>query len=147
MMSATEAIDHKAAVEAAERAVRDVERLISAEVSAARQAVEAKYEGALSDARRERARATAAKEAADIAAAQTHPLAGKRVQRKVRKSGWSRDLVDQLGVVEIFTRESAVPLNQRYMRQSIGDPIVRLLKKDGTPGLKIERLSPEWKAV
>lgn len=73
-----------------------------------------------------------------------HAWAGKKVTR-IKKTGrpWNRKCETLFGVVETVTSKSEFPENLR--RPRVGDTIVRLLKKDGTPGLKFEdlRAAPE----
>lgn len=43
------------------------------------------------------------------------------------------------GIVEVFTRDSVMPLGtSQYSKPSIGAIVLRLLKKDGTPSSRIE---------
>lgn len=70
---------------------------------------------------------------------------GDRVQRTVRKYGgsWSRDVrkVVEVGIVEVVTPDTEFPVNDSaWRRPRVGEIIVRLLKKDGTPGRLYERL-------
>ena len=48
-----------------------------------------------------------------------------------------------------FTAEEAArrALWDTYRTPSIGEPMVRLLKKDGSPGLMVNRLDASWKLV
>jgi len=74
-------------------------------------------------------------------AAATHEWVGKKVVRtEVKYKRWGPDEKTQVyGIVEIVGPSN--PWSGRaYSAVSAGDPVVRLLKKDGKPGLKHERL-------
>lgn len=56
----------------------------------------------------------------------------------------------EFGIFEIITSASKHPANAAsYSRASIGTPVIRPLKKDGTPGLKYEQFHEHssWKPV
>jgi len=145
--------DLEEAVQAAEEAVRAIEREISAEIDAACAAIRAKHKATLDAACRARSQAVEAKNAAAISEGAASPLVGKKVRREVnrwRGPIWSsrRETVEEFGIVEVFTRESRMAEKlSRYGRPQLGTLIVRILKKDGTPGLKFERLTEQWKPV
>lgn len=68
------------------------------------------------------------------------PNEGKTV---TRKEGWKKTTIR--GRVEIRRRATVFPANAgAYRLPEIGQPFVRLLKGDGTPGLKFERYGPNW---
>ncbi len=72
---------------------------------------------------------------------------GTKVRREnyVRYYGSSKpEPTYEYGIVEVWTSESLYPDN-RATRPSLGDLVVRLLKKDGTTGLKFEDVShSQW---
>ena len=130
--------------EAAAR-VSEIERNISAEIVAARNAINEKWAAELHAASRAKGDAVRAVEAAKVEAGASHPLNGKRVTKTERQwRGGGYEHVQVFGVVEIFSRQTERPANMRYGLPSLGSPIVRLLKKDGKPGTKIEKLTPAW---
>ncbi len=62
-----------------------------------------------------------------------------------RSNGVNWVRTGQKGIVEIYEQGSPMPDNiGRYSYPEIGNIIVRLLKKDGSPGLKFERISSKW---
>lgn len=88
-----------------------------------------------------------------IDATTTHPWEGKKVVRVTHEpvSRWSSKTreVRLYGVVEIRRTDTKFPANQRWGLPDLGDPFVRLLKKDGTPSLKLDRwnwrVTDQWK--
>jgi hypothetical protein len=48
-------------------------------------------------------------------------------------------LTKEKGKLEIFREGDSFPLNRRWFRPSPGDLIVRLVKKDGTTGIQIDK--------
>lgn len=135
------------AVEIAERALSEVER----EKSAAVYAVELEWRPKIGEATRALGEAKRALRQAENAATPDHEWTGKKVyrieecfsRRSYKKIGETR----LEGVVETYRH--GVTLGRGHYVYKIGQPIVRLLKKDGTPGLKTENLDRtfggEWK--
>lgn len=85
---------------------------------------------------------SALKEAKSAAAA--HPWEGRKVYKDVPiYSGWSSKQARTervYGIVEVCRLGTAFAVAvASYSRPSLGRPFVRLLKKDGTPGLKFDR--------
>lgn len=80
---------------------------------------------------------------AKAAAANTGWLpVGTKVFEWVRPGRWARAgepmrKSGRVGVVEVCTHESFFAGNARYSRPSVGQVFVRLLKKDGSPSLKV----------
>jgi hypothetical protein len=79
-----------------------------------------------------------------------HPWTGKKVFQVVpRLSRYARRLEGEdrvEGTVETWRSDTPRPGNlSRWYTPNVGQPIVRLHKKDGTPGLKFERLHDGWK--
>lgn len=70
-----------------------------------------------------------------IAAGASHPWAGKVVKRMAPETRYSSRLVEQRGIVEISGPNNPWP-GSRYGAPEAGDPVVRLMKKDGTLGAK-----------
>lgn len=76
-----------------------------------------------------------------------HPWTGKRVYRtEPQGRSWERLPDKQIeGVVETRRSNTQFPLNAAdYRLPSIGSGFVRLLNKDGKPGLKFEELQRSW---
>lgn len=50
------------------------------------------------------------------------------------------------GIVEVCDNNTEMPIGQRYGLPAIGDVIIRLLKKDGTPGKSVEKYNGDgWR--
>jgi len=89
------------------------------------------------------------------AAVVPHEWEGRKVTRdevKYSRSwrGGEKSRTPVFGIVETATSQTQSPANCRYSVPRVGLPIVRLLKKDGTPGLKFETLAryehqEQWK--
>ena len=57
-----------------------------------------------------------------------------------RRFSFRVDKMDgQLGVIEVWTKESRYPDNMRWGMPHPGDIVIRFLKKDGSPSLKFVR--------
>lgn len=67
----------------------------------------------------------------------SHPFEGRKVTRV--KPGWRSKGEVEFGVVEV--RKSATELGEAasYRIPALGSAFIRLLKKDGSPGLRFER--------
>lgn len=85
-------------------------------------------------------------------AAASHEWEGKKVTRMDRKyrgsRAWNRayEEVPIYGVVEVTRSGTNFAENlANWRRPALGVAFVRLLKKDGTPGMKIENLNTSWK--
>lgn len=150
MSRSLDAIDADlAAVEAEGRDYRAETKRLIAQVEAARRdgidAIEA----------RARAFKQEQRERLDVDATEAaHPWTGKKVEREeitYSRGNWTRCETGRktlVGIVETVTSRTEFAANEsRYGRPGIGAPIVRLLKKDGSPGLKYERLHSNWKLV
>lgn len=83
-------------------------------------------------------------------AAAHHPWVGQRVSmtdKKFRGRFSSQfDVVETLGVVEIVGPSNPWA-GPSYRHPGNGQAVVRMLKKDGKPGARHERLSDQWKLV
>ena len=57
---------------------------------------------------------------------------------------WERGPLKPLrrAVLEVCTPTTKLPMNQTWNRPKLGDVFLRILKKDGTPGLAVERYDP-----
>lgn len=80
------------------------------------------------------------------ARANRHEWDGKKVYREEKiygRYGSGVKLIERIeGIVETVTRDTEFAENLgSWRRPALGAPIVRLLKKDGTPGKKFERLN------
>jgi hypothetical protein len=140
----------RAAIQAARQAMKVAEAGRAAAVSAVRD----EWQPAIFAAERAEREAVAALAAAESAAAPDHEWTGKRVFRveDIMAGGWSRTKVGEKryeGIVETY--RPGVALGRGHYCYTFGEPIVRLLKKDGTPGAKTEGLKRsfggDWQLV
>lgn len=72
-----------------------------------------------------------------------HPVGTVMIGWSNKSGSWARESDWQpvaKGIIEIVTRETVHPANTEYSRASLGDVVVRLLKKDGTPSAKYQTL-------
>lgn len=129
----------RAELHAAECELRDTDTARRKAVNLATEAVYAEYAPRISACR---AGIEAAQAALDQHLEQTtsHPWDGKRVYRDVRrrslfKGGERTDR--ERGMVEVVRSGSQFPTNMKYGRPRVGDVIIRALKKDGNPSLKV----------
>lgn len=134
----------RTALSEAEGAVRALRQQRDAEISAAKALIMDKYMPQLAAAERLAHDAAEAHRASEDALA-AHPWEGRRVYREVEayNNRWSRTShkVRVEAIFEVYRSWTPVPGNMsRWSRPAIGDPVVRPLKKDGTPGLKIDRV-------
>lgn len=96
--------------------------------------------------------AVQAHRAARSEATPDHEWEGRRVFREdVQRDNWSRTVIERKRIEGVvFTYRPGVDLGpgHKWNRPEIGQPYVRLLKKDGTPGAKTERLGgAKWGLV
>lgn len=79
-----------------------------------------------------------------------HPWTGKRVFKMVWAPGqhsWTRDPKSARieGLVETVRSTTAFPGNVgSYSRPRVGSPLVRLLNKDGSPGLRFDSMGGDY---
>lgn len=135
-----------AALSAAEDAVYKVQRRVNAEVQVAADAVRAKHSAELSEAANG---VRAARQTLNSAKEQLpdHPWTGKRVFHLVSRGHvWQKLQPDRVeGIVETRRAGTSFPANAAYYSiPATGEGFVRLLKKDGTPGVKFDRIRG-WK--
>jgi hypothetical protein len=140
----------RAAIQAARQAMKVAEAGRAAAVSAVRD----EWQPAIFAAERAEREAVAALAAAESAAAPDHEWTGKRVFRVediMGRGGRPQKVGEKRyeGVVEVYRPGAA--LGRGHYCYTIGTPIVRLLKKDGTPGAKTENLersfNDQWQLV
>lgn len=134
----------KAQLDAADRAVALVEKAMRDEVAAARVEIEARHRETVDAARAVR---RAAAERLRIAkdAVPDHPWTGKIVTKTTSEGPtWSRRVKVLIGVVETVRSDTVFPNNVRYRRPRVGDPLVRLLGKNGKPGLRFDDMRWGW---
>ena len=121
--------------------------------SVARCVAETQFDDAVAVARAEKIAADNAV-VAHIEAEASHPWEGKKVFRDVSvwRGLWPSKAISKReeGVVEIVRRSSQFPANMRYSQPRIGQAVVRLLKKDGSPSLRCfeswgGQIHPNWK--
>lgn len=123
------------------RAITEATRKIDEEYRPRREAAKAKVHAAQK-----------AYEGAKIAFESNHPLVGKKVVKleTIHTVQWSRhntgEKVEVYGQVEVLTEEAraSLPANNRYGIPDVGDLVVRLYKKDGDLGAKVDRFSTKW---
>lgn len=127
----------------AEQALRELNQGIAAEQRAAALVIAERHADEVAVARRALEAARRALIAAKDATPD-HPMTGKAVYQMVETRRYSFDasrLVRVDGIVETRRSTTAFPGNTAdYRLPRMGDGFVRLLKKDGTPGTKFERL-------
>ena len=131
-------------LDAAERALRVAEYARSEAVRRARDAAHAEHEPHIADCR---AAIEAAQAALNEHLEQTtsHPWDGKIVYKDVRHlAPFSSKtyITRERGMVEVVRSASQFPASMKYNRPRVGDVIIRAIKKDGTPSLKVEEHSP-----
>ncbi len=132
------------------RAKRAVEDARDDARSAALAEVNARFRDQLVAADAAIAAAKLAHENAKIANQTSNPVVGKIVSKSVQvKDGrWRWKTVDIKGIVEVTTSETIFPANKLAWKiPSGGDLFVRLLKNDGTPGVRIDNYNNQWKLV
>lgn len=136
----------------ADRAVRDLEYEIDAKAREAASAVRATFRDQLATLRATRAAASKALDDARVEAAiSSNPMIGRKVQKTFSKPVYrgsyrSREVIGY-GIFEVCTSTTVFPSNQRHWLPDIGETFIRLLKKDGTPSLKIDRQTTGWVAI
>lgn len=67
-----------------------------------------------------------------------HPWTGKKVYQMQATGRIGRNTKRVEGIVEMRTRASVFPVNAKWGLPGFGEPFVRLLKSDGTVGLRFE---------
>lgn len=136
----------RAIVDAAEATLRQIIRERDRDIELAKREVEARHAEAIEVARHALHAATSAHRASeDVLAA--HPWEGKRVYRMERVHGvyWSSRPVPSVrveGIFEVYRSNTLLPETwSKWRMPEIGQCLVRLAKKDGKPGKKIELIS------
>lgn len=127
----------KKALEALEAEIREAKRVASAEI-------EARYGNQKAD-----VMATLHERNRDLRDAKNalpdHPWTGKKVFMECDSGpSYRRSRVRMDGVVEMRRVDTVFPENVRWGIPEIGKPFVRLLKKDGTPGMRFESIHGSW---
>lgn len=136
-----------AKVREARDAQKALESQINKEARAAADAVRASYREQLSALHRTTGDAERALRD-HINATASHEWEGKKVFRMADKSSrWASKpcMVPVYGVVEVRRSDTAFPAGQRHGLPELGQAFVRLLKADGTPGLKLD--SWHWRVT
>lgn len=136
----------KAAVEVAEQVVRRLRALIDDKVRAARAEIEAAHREA-TDAASAAAMSARATLQQVKDATPDHPWTGKRVFKMVRqgRSYENRPAARIDGVVETVRSQTPFPANTGlYSRPPVGAPLVRLLTKDGSPGVRFDSMRGDY---
>lgn len=127
----------------ASAALRDLRIEFDEAKKAAADKVKAEWEPRLGLAERALSNAVDLYEKA-VSESASHEWEGRTVTRQVslrNAPGWDLRTTTERGVVEVVRIGTEFPANTpSYSRPPIGTTIVRMLKKDGTPGLKFERL-------
>jgi hypothetical protein len=127
-------------LDAAERALRLADIARREAVRHATDAVHAEYAPHIADCR---ANIEAAQAALNEHLEQktSHPWDGKIVWKDMRiLAPFSSKIrtVRTRGIVEVVRSTSKFPVSMKYGRPRVGDVIIRAIKKDGTPSLKVE---------
>lgn len=137
----------KAALREAENALYEAERARNRVADVARNAVHEKFAGQINPLREAAAAARMAVTQVKNAVPD-HEWEGLKVFRMVSR-GYSFQRLSPSrveGIVETVRIGTRFAENlSHYSTPEIGDVIVRLLKKDGTPGLKFENRDKDWK--
>lgn len=150
MTGATPVEQAEDAARAARKALGDLDAEIRAEKVRAKAEIDNRYSnqrGALLDDVRSAER--------ELIAARDrlpdHPWTGKRVYKIEKEyARWSSQVISKTrveGIVETRRSDTVFPANKRWGLPAIGEGFVRLLKRDGTPGTKIDSLTgykSEW---
>lgn len=133
---------------AAERAQHAITQEMETAIREATSRIREEYRERRNDAAQAVRAAETAYDAAKIAEASNNPMVGKKVMliERVPVSRWSSKFRDEItyGIVEVKTRETILPANIARGPAN-GVCFVRLLKKDGSVGVKIANLTPSWK--
>lgn len=105
-------------------------------------AVRERYREALSDAKSEAVKAEWALKKAESAAAPEHEWEGKRVKRISVRRSFHRSTPGEpeYGIVRTCRIDTEFPENMTWRKPRVGDAFVRLLKKDGSEGVRIASL-------
>ena len=131
-------------------AVSDMESVIEAEIRAATAAIRDKHRAALNIARDQWSAALGELDDLKIMESNRDNRIGMKVSKKVRKdrSLWSRSEAMETiyGIMEVRSPETRFPDNMRYL-PSMGSKFVRLMKKDGTVGMRIDERFTNWTVV
>jgi hypothetical protein len=101
-----------------------------------------KYSDARYEILRKQGAAKQALQDAETAAVVPHKYEGEKVFQQLPHRSWEHPKDPIFGVIQTYTPDMPLPDNMAgYMKPRIGETVVRLLKKNGEPGLKINRLS------
>lgn len=76
------------------------------------------------------------------------PAVGTRYVEFESRSSWAQNsaLTGRVAVVEQRTNETRLPENRKWGLPRVGEKFLRILKKDGTPGLNTARIGDHnWK--
>jgi len=135
---------------AAYSALRKLERERDEEISEAKERVRVAWQDRIGEASSAYYRAREDARDALVAASVDHEWEGKIVMRLTdRYARYGSRVLGQTverGVVITYRPGVTLPESTaRYNYPAIGSQIVRFLKKDGTPGVKFERLTDSWK--
>ncbi len=134
----------------ADKAERVLQREHEQAVVEARRRVNEEFREHLNAASSARFAAQKALDDAKIAERSADQRVGKEmilITYRFSNYGRKRIREETRGIVEVMTPETVLPENLRYGRPINGELIVRLLKKDGTPGIKIGTLHSGWKTL
>lgn len=132
---------------AAKEAVKAKEAAIRQEIEDAKARINAAHADELRALRLAENETYRARVAAENAAVQDHEWTGKIVlrreyERKRWGDGYTGRVTEKRGVVETYRHGTELGRGHRVWE--VGRPIVRLLKKDGTPGTLTEDLENSW---
>jgi hypothetical protein len=145
------------------RSIRDErERLITAEHDTTTKRIIAEFEDRIATASEAQNTATTAYEDARVAYTLNrgwnacYPRGTKLFEWSFKQRGYSPNQKPQptgkTAILEVFTRNSTTPGNMSpYSIPNLGDVVLRYLKKNGTPSLKVERwndnMADSWRST
>ena len=110
-----------------------------------RRAVIDKYSDACHEILRKQGAAKQALQDAEAAAVVPHKYEGEKVFQQRSHRSWETPKEPVFGIIQTYTPGVLLPDNTaNYAKPRIGSVIVRLLKKNGKPGLKIDRGFNSW---
>lgn len=107
-----------------------------------KKAVDAKYSDARREIQRKFGDAKQALQDAKVAAVRPHKYEGEKVFLERSHHSWEQPKNPIFGIVQTYTPDVPLPNNtSSFNRPRIGNVFIRLIKKNGEPGLKFKRLN------
>lgn len=135
----------KEAESAAYSELRKLERGRDDEISAAKDRIRDEWNDRIAGAQLAYHDARTVTKEAETAAAVDHEWEGKVVRRELRRRYGDKGPRYERGVVITYRPGVSLPANiGSYRKPAIGQPIIRLLKQNGEPGVLFERMTESW---